>query len=145
MMTEQWPSWYVTISIQGSRHLGGFKVIRQNIKTLIMSLNFVQEMDSLCQAFEKLSIRERTDNFTCFPKLPKELQPIVPKILSGINGLSHDKAKKVPYRSISSANHVSKEITTVVSKRRAAERRLKYRCKYLSPLRRSNKYNDSWL
>lgn len=74
-------------------------------------------MDSLCEAFEKLTIDGK---FTCFPKLPKAIQlmiwkeaiadpivydvmwvcsymrqPMVPEMLSGINWLSHHEATKV--------------------------------------------------
>lgn len=47
-----------------------------------------------------------------------------------------------PYPSISSANHVSHGITTVITRRRATERRLKYRCKRGSRLRISSTYTE---
>ncbi|KAG4027601.1 hypothetical protein MFRU_028g00240 [Monilinia fructicola] len=78
-------------------------------------------MDSLCEAFQNLRLTKKLDTFTCFPKLPPELQlmiweaaieeepvvhnivwlfrrmkrPVIPEICSGINWLSHYKAKKV--------------------------------------------------
>ncbi|TGO10135.1 hypothetical protein BTUL_0143g00060 [Botrytis tulipae] len=82
-----------------------------------MSDNFESDMDSLCEAFAKLTIR---DMFNAFSRLPDELQlmiwkeaiaaPVVhdvtrllsheneteiPEVLLGINRLSHDEAKKV--------------------------------------------------
>ncbi|TGO68466.1 hypothetical protein BOTNAR_0024g00170 [Botryotinia narcissicola] len=72
-----------------------------------MSDNFESEMDSLCEAFAKLTIR---DMFNAFSRLPDELKlmiwkeaiaaPVVhdieiPEVLLGINRLSHDEAKKV--------------------------------------------------
>ncbi|KAF7886423.1 hypothetical protein EAF00_010526 [Botryotinia globosa] len=82
-----------------------------------MSDNFESDIDSLCEAFAKLTIR---DMFNAFSRLPDELQlmiwkeaiaaPVVhdvtwllsheaeieiPEVLLGINRLSHDEAKKV--------------------------------------------------
>ncbi|TGO44549.1 hypothetical protein BCON_0500g00060 [Botryotinia convoluta] len=82
-----------------------------------MSYNFESDMDSLCEAFAKLTVR---DTFSAFSRLPDELQlmiwkeaiaePVVhdvtwllfheteieiPEVLLGINWLSHNEAKKV--------------------------------------------------
>lgn len=81
-----------------------------------MSFNSSQAMDSLCEAFEKLTIRGDTIDFS---SLPKELQltvwqqaiaepvvhdvnwqlfhlrkPKIPEVLSGVNWLCHSEAKK---------------------------------------------------
>ncbi|TGO76419.1 hypothetical protein BELL_0156g00060 [Botrytis elliptica] len=82
-----------------------------------MSYNFESDMDSLCEAFAKLTMR---DTFSAFSRLSDELQikiwkeaiaePVVhdvtwllsheteikiPEVLLGINWLSHNEAKKV--------------------------------------------------
>ncbi|KAI9649577.1 hypothetical protein NHQ30_002157 [Ciborinia camelliae] len=91
----------------------------RTLDKIIMLFDFAQEMDLLCGAFERLTIEDKFDRFTCFSKLPRELQlmiwkeaitepvvhdlngvfthnqSVIPEMLSGINWLSLNEAKKV--------------------------------------------------